>query len=112
MSTSQDDKRGQKRRELECPAVVADSSGEHLVNGRTVNISDGGAVISIPVKSLPDIQKRVRVKISVPRLTANTRMQEEFISDATVIRHQPLLDDSCVGMVIRFTEPMDFGLYA
>jgi hypothetical protein len=59
---------------------------------------------------VPRVNERVRVVLAVPRSTPNTYMLEEVSCEATVVRHQPLEDNSVVGVAIRFQPPQDLGL--
>ena len=110
MSKNERERRRSTRMDVPCPIQVRDPRGQFEASGRTINISDGGAMLSLPVNSLPGLAKEMKVVFSVPRLTPNTRMFEQFECPATVVRHQPLTDDMLAGMAIRFTRPLDLGL--
>ena len=110
MHTKQAERRRAQRMDLACPITVANDEHGLQIAGRTLDVSDSGAMISIPVKMLPKLKEKLQVKLSVPRTTPNTRMLEQFVSPATVVRHQPLVDDNYIGMAIRFAKPMGLGL--
>ena len=81
-----------------------------LARGRTINISDGGALVSIPRDTAPEISANVNARFSVPRSTPNTYMLEQFASSACVVRRQALVDDSRAGVAVRFSKPLKLGL--
>ncbi len=112
MAKQDEERREHKRHGLDCPVAVFCRGGQELTRGKTVNISDGGAFVSIPIKPIPDISADVNVTFSVPRTTPNTYMLEEFASPASIIRHQPLVDESLAGLAIRFDRPLELGLEA
>ena len=45
MTLSDTDRRAHKRFDLDCPIVVADSTGRELFRARAVNVSNGGVLI-------------------------------------------------------------------
>ena len=69
-------------------------------------------MVSIPVKSLPELNEKIHVRVSLPRSTPNTHMVEHVDAGARVVRHQPLVDDNFVGLAVRFEAPIDLGLFA
>lgn len=110
MSQRTSEQRKHRRTEIACPASVFDRSGRLQAKGRTMNLSDGGACVSVPIDRLPRIHDRVNVTFSVPRSTPNTYMLEEFASPADVVRHEPLEDTALVAVAIQFERPMDLAL--
>ncbi|MHC4983635.1 MAG: PilZ domain-containing protein [Planctomycetota bacterium] len=110
MPAPAEERRAHKRQNLACPTALLDSGGEIIAKGKTVNLSEGGALVSVPIESAPDMAADVEIRFSVPRSTANTYMLEEFASLACVTRHQPLVDESRAGVAIRFNKPLELGL--
>ena len=110
MAQRHDERRRHKRTDLSCRVTVSCGKRDRQATGKTMNVSDGGAVLSLPVKSLPELKEMVHVRLSLPRSTPNTHMIEEFDTQATVLRHELLHDDRYAGMAIRFTKGVDLGL--
>jgi len=81
-----------------------------IAKGKTLNISNGGALLSIPVSLVPQISTDINVTFFVPRSTPNTYMLEEFASSACVTRREPLANESATGVAIRFSRPLELGL--
>ena len=104
------ERRRHKRMELACRATISSDKCGRQATGKTMNVSDGGAALSLPIESLPELKEMVRVRLSIPRSTPNTHMIEEFDTQATVLRHELLHDDRYAGMAIRFTKGVDLGL--
>ena len=69
-------------------------------------------MVSVPVEQLPHLNEIIKVKVSIPRTTANTHMFEEVNLAAMVIRHEPMMDDSLVGVALKFDQPLPLGLDA
>ena len=93
-----------------CPVSVFTRSGEFVAKGRSLDISDGGAYVSVPAEAIDRIQGRVNLTFSIPRSTENTYMLEDFACQADILRQQPLVDESLAGVAIAFTTPMNLGL--
>jgi len=105
-----EERRSYKRHNLDCPVAILDRGGRAVARGRTVNLSDGGALVSIPTSYAPEVSTNVKVLFSVPRATPNTYMLEEFASPACVVRRQGLVDESAEGVAVRFTRPLNLAL--
>jgi c-di-GMP-binding flagellar brake protein YcgR len=86
------------------------SEKEEVVRAKAVDVSDGGAMLAVPIKVVPHLSERVRVVLSVPRETPNTRMVEEVSCEARVVRHQPLEDNEVVGVALQFQPAQTLGL--
>jgi len=106
----QREQRKHERVELACPITVYDSAGEVLAKSKTLDISDGGALVSLPVESLPKIGLKANVTFSVPRSTPTTYMLEDFACRAEVVRHQPLIESNFAGLALRFDQAQELGL--
>ena len=59
-------------------ALTADGHGV-IAQTRSVNISDGGALLSLPADAAPESGADVLLRFAVPRATPNTYMLEEFV---------------------------------
>jgi c-di-GMP-binding flagellar brake protein YcgR len=108
------ERRRHKRHRVSCPvSLVASAKGkgsEETVRTRTVDVSDGGAMLAVPIKVVPRLSERVRVVLNVPRQTPNTRMVEEVSCEARVVRHQPMEDNEVVGVALQFQQVQALGL--
>lgn len=104
------EKRKHRRAVLRCPISLYTQDGELVAQGKTHDISDGGALLPAPVEKLPRIDQMTNVAFAVPRSTTCTYMLEDFACGAKVVRHQPMLDDSMAGVALQFEESQDLGL--
>lgn len=93
-----------------CPVSVSLDDDSPYYEGKTLNISDGGMLLSVPVDSVPSIDHKVHMRVAVPRTTPNTRMLEDFQLDAVVVRHHPMTDNSMAAVAFRFAESADMNL--
>jgi len=66
---------------------VAEGGGLRV---RTLNISDGGAYFV--TDEVLEVGRRIRVRLAVPRDTANTFFLEQFAAEAKVVRLEPPAD--------------------
>jgi hypothetical protein len=110
MSGRARERRKHERKVVACAVSVYDRGGKAVATGRTVNLSDGGALLSVPIRSVGEVGSKVNVTLSVPRTTPNTYMLEEVASAATVVRQQPLVDAAFAGVALRFDRPLDLAL--
>lgn len=107
------ERRQNKRFAIRCGAAVLASPGQAAIKVRTINVSDGGALLEVPVASVPPQAcpgESIEVTLSVPRSTANTYMVEQLASPARVIRHEMLNDNSLVGLALQFLRPLELGI--
>jgi c-di-GMP-binding flagellar brake protein YcgR len=106
------ERRKYKRHRLACVVALHRHSAGEAVKSKTLDVSDGGAMLTIPIKnvSVPKVNERVRVVLALPRSTPNTFMIEEVTCEARVIRHQPMEDDDVVGVALQFSAAQNLGL--
>lgn len=109
-NTSAVERRKHKRHRLACPLSWQKAADPSPVKVKTIDVSDGGAMVTVPIKVVPRLADRVKVVLAVPRSTPNTYMLEEITLDAKVVRHQPLEDNESVGVALQFTSAQDLGL--
>jgi len=109
MARQQRERRREPRTGVTCPVAISGGQGRRETRGNTVNVANGGALITMPITALPDVGRRVDLTVSVPRCTPNTRMVEQIAAAATVVRHEPMLDDRLAGMAVRFEQEMNFA---
>ena len=111
MATRNTERRRHKRYPLPCPARISTGTGSQEAQGRTVNVSDGGVFVAVPLSwPLPACDEAVDVVFSLPRSTPNTYMLEEVRSTARVLRHQPLKNDRLAGLALQFAKPLDLAV--
>jgi len=104
------ERRRYKRLRLPCPITLYDSQGKALVASKTIDVSDGGAFLQVPLEALPGCGTKVSVALSLPRTTENTYMLEEVDTNAVVVRHQPMKDETLAGIGVEFQPPRDLML--
>ena len=111
MAKQKVERRRHERFDLSCTTEIFSSEGRLLARTKTVNVSDGGALLSVPADSLPSFDGQdVNISFDVPRSTPNTYMLEEFSAKAKVLRSQPANDDSLAGVAIQFFRPVNLAL--
>ena len=110
MNDWKSERREYTRTDIVCAVVVRDEADSERIRGKALNLSDGGAMLAIPMHTLVELAPSLHMTVSVPRATANTRMYEEVTSEATVVRHQPMVDENIVGIAVRFSAPLDLQL--
>ncbi len=103
------ERRRHARFELPCPVTVADAGGTVLLQTRTLNVSDGGALLR-PARKAIDLGANISVLLRVPRSTPNTFLYEEVASGARVVRHQRVA--GATGLAVAFTQPLRLELEA
>ena len=110
MSGLPEERRAHKRQQLACPVSLFSRGGQALAQGNTVNISDGGALVSVPGGSAPEADAEINLTLSVPRATASTYMLEEFATAGRVIRRRQLDDGQTAGLAVHFRKPLGLAL--
>lgn len=110
MTERRPERRRFRRAALSCPMRLEDARHGLVAEGKTLNLSDGGAYLVVGIEALHRLGKTAHVEFSVPRSTANTYMLEKFTATAHVIRHEPMLDDRHAGVAMQFEQPVALGL--
>ena len=110
MNEWKSDRREYARTDVVCAVTVSDEAYSDRINGKALNISDGGAMLAIPMDGLTELPPSVRLTMSLPRVTDNTRMYERIDTEATVVRHQPMVDENIAGVAVRFSAPLALQL--
>ena len=110
MNDWKSERREYTRTDVVCAVVVSDEANSERTTGKALNLSDGGAMFTIPMNTLVELAPSVRMTLSVPRETANTRMHEEVTTEATVVRHEPMVDQDIAGVAVRFSAPIDLQI--
>lgn len=110
MATHADERRAHRRSALSCPVALTDDAGEPIARSHTINISDGGMLVSLSIEALKQVGKQTRVTLSVPRSVPGQYHLEEFETLAHVVRHQPMVDERYAGAALQFEQPVDLHL--
>jgi len=109
MSGPDPDRRQHPRFVLSCPVTVTDAAGNVLMRTRTLNVSDGGALLPAGEETI-EIGLDVGVDLNVPRSTANTFMYEPVAADARILRRQRA--NGGQALALAFIQPLDLDLDA
>jgi len=110
MGQSHPERRAHKRYELRCPVTVAGARSPEPLEAWTVNLSDGGALMSLPPG--PELRpgQALRLNLRVPRTTPNTYMLEEFSSPAYVVRRPAGEETADRAVAVRFVPALKLEL--
>ena len=106
------ERRRHRRHPLPCQVRFTDAQGRVQAEGKSLNISDGGLLASVPLAEIPRRNSRTRLHVSVPRYTTNTFMLEDVECEGTIVRHAPLQDDRFAGVAVRFRQPVRLQIEA
>ena len=112
MTPSPNERRAYMRFDLTCPVVVTDSAGNELLRTKTLNLSNGGMLLTAPIGDTIPLDQPVHLDVHLRRSTANTFMFENVSADANILRHEPMQDHSSVATAMKFAKPMKLGLEA
>ncbi len=107
MAAAQENRRVHPRIDMTCPITVTDSDGHVLLRTRTLNVSDGGALLE-PGEETIEVGLPVNVAMDLPRTTANTFMFEQVLTAAEVTRSQQAA--KLEGLALMFIEPLKLSL--
>jgi len=107
MDTSAE-RRRHTRFEVPCRLRIEMGEGTDL-RTRALNISDGGAYFL--VEEPPEVGQRVKVRLAVPRDTANTFFLEQFAAGARVVRRDtPESGGRRIGVALEFEKTLTLDL--
>ncbi len=110
MTAARDERRQHRRHPLPCPvSFQAPGAGAEL-RSKSLNISDGGLLVSVGGHQPPPPGSRMNVQFSVPRTTPNTYLLERFRAPAIVVRHEGDPGDGSARVAVRFETPLQLGL--
>jgi c-di-GMP-binding flagellar brake protein YcgR len=94
------------RFEVPCRVRFAGPGGEE-VRSRTLNVSDGGALLPAPLPVA--VGEALHLHLAVPRETANTFFLEQFAVRARVVRHVAGPAEG-PGIAVQFERPLRLDL--
>jgi len=103
------ERRKHQRHPLSCPVNLADEAGSYAIAARTINISDGGMLVSVAPQNETDPGLALSLKLSIPRSTPNTFLMQPVSGKAVVVRHEPCDNGTC-QVAIRFEPPLELDL--
>ena len=76
---------------------------------RTINVSDGGAYFVCD--EILEVGRKLRVRLAVPRDTANTFFLEQFAAEARVVRLDPVGEgETAKGVALAFDKILALDL--
>lgn len=105
---TQRERRKHKRFDLSCPVKIS-IDGKDAMSGETVNISNADMLAVVPSRALCAPGTKVLLTVSVPRVTPNTFMYEEFTCVGFIARLQEA-DKEHIGVAIQFVQPLELLL--
>ena len=94
------------RQDLSWPVSVWLPEANRFFNGKSVNVSKGGALISIPMTT--PVEAGNEIEVNFPRTTTLAKQKGQYarIKNAKVVRvdRQQMLHDGSIGVAIQFAE--------
>ncbi|MFB3893872.1 MAG: PilZ domain-containing protein [Phycisphaerae bacterium] len=91
------------------PVALTDSSGLELLT-KTIDLSDGGALIPVPFSGAPAVGQEIDIKLTLPVMIAGYQRERVVACRAFVVRHQDLGLTSQIGIGIEFATPQKLDL--
>ena len=107
MPDSVNDKRRYHRHELSGEIRLLDASGQQSAAGVMLNVSDGGALVDVPVEQAPGLGSTVTLEFSVPSATGQGR---NFSAAAKVLRRQASGWQGRTSLGLQFLDVISLGL--
>ena len=94
------------RQDLSWPVSVWLPEANRFFNGKSVNVSKGGALISIPMTT--PVEPGNEIEVNFPRTTTLAKQKGQYarIKNAKVVRvdRQQMLHEGSIGIAVRFAE--------
>jgi hypothetical protein len=94
------------RQDLSWPVSVWLPEANRFFNGKSVNVSKGGALISVPLTT--PVQPGNEIEINFPRTTTLAKQKGQYarIKNAQVIRvdRKQMLHDGSIAIGVKFEE--------
>ena len=100
------ERRKHTRHGITCPAVITDSQGRRLAKAATIDLSDGGACLTADDSAKIPPAGKIRIKLSIPRQTANTFMYEPLECEANIVRHESKAGQAMFGIRFGASKPL------
>ena len=99
MAKPAEERRRYKRLGASFPVVLKFSFADRSVETSAVNISGGGALVSMVPEMVPGCGTTVRLRLPASKAGPTD-------CSARVIRHVPLRDDRYIGVALQFDPPL------
>lgn len=100
------DQRQEIRQDLNWPVSVWLPDANRFFNGKSVNVSKGGALLSVPMTT--PVHEGNEVEVNFPRTVTLAKQKGQYarIKHAKVLRveRQQILNDGTIGIAIQFVE--------
>ncbi len=94
---------------LSYPIRLFSSRGHEMAASETINVSQTGAFLKIPLHQLPEPGEILNVTISIPEDCYHGEDLGDFTSEASVVRHHPRESDAdLAGVAVTFSKPLQF----
>jgi hypothetical protein len=92
---------------------VFDRDGQPIAVTETIDVSNGGALVAIPLEKVPDIGDMLRIELAV-LVSPDTGEggSQDVQRQARVVRHQPAGVPSNIAVGVEFQEVLNLGLIA
>ena len=94
------------RQDLSWPVSVWLPEANRFFNGKSVNVSKGGALISIPMTT--PVEPGNEIEVNFPRTTTLAKQKGQYarIKNAKVVRvdRQQLFHEGSIGIAVQFDE--------
>ncbi len=103
------ERRRHPRIRAEFPVALTDSSGLELLT-KTIDLSDGGALIPVPFSGAPAVGEEIDIKLTLPVMIAGCQRERIVACRAFVVRHQDLGITSQIGIGVEFATPQKLDL--
>ncbi len=110
MSADSAERRNYVRLALTCAVELIDATNQAVAHGRTINISNGGALVRIPIGSAPSLGSVVEMKMHVPHSRDGTGPTREFSAQVRILRCEQEADSDNTAVAMQFLEPLELGL--
>ena len=100
------EQRHEIRQDLSWPVSVWLPEANRFFNGKSVNVSKGGALLSVPMTT--PVQEGNEVEVNFPRTMTLAKQKGQYarIKHGRVLRveRQQMLTDGSIGIAVQFIE--------
>ena len=100
------EQRQNTRSDIAWPVSIWMPEANRFFNGKSINVSKGGAYISVPMTA--PVREGHEIEVNFPRTMSLARQKGQYarIKNATVIRvdRKQMLQDGSIGMAVQFAD--------
>ena len=104
METAVVEQRKEARSELAWPVSLWLPEANRFFNGKSINVSKGGAFLSVPMTT--PIRPGHEVEINFPRTTSLARQKGQYarikVGKVLRVERASLLEDATIGLAVQF----------